>query len=188
MNKYKAVQVSAHEVLKYWFSPASAKRWFRPSSAFDDELRQRFADTVQAALSGELDSWSDSPSGALALVLLLDQLPLNIYRGLPESFSGEARAREIAAMAIERGWDSEMETRQKAFLYLPFMHSESLADQERGVELYRQAEMADNLRWAEHHRGIVQRFGRFPHRNAILGRTSTEEELAWLASGKAFRG
>jgi len=188
MQRSAQNSISAETVLDYWFSPAVAKRWFRPSQVFDDELRQRFAATVQAALNGELDDWADSPSGALALVILLDQFPLNIYRGRAESYSGETRARNIATAAIEHGWDREMETRQKAFLYLPFMHSEALADQDRAVELFRQAGMADNLRWAKHHRGIVQRFGRFPHRNAILGRESTAEEIAWLTSGKAFRG
>lgn len=179
---------AAAELIDFWFSDAVAKRWFRATAEFDDELRRRFGSQVAAALAGERDHWAESAHGALALVLLLDQLPLNIYRGLPQSFAGEAKAREVADVAIARGWDQGLGDTQKAFLYIPFMHSESLADQERAVALYRAAGLAGNLRWAEHHCNIIRRFGRFPHRNTILGRESSAEELAWLASSGAFRG
>jgi uncharacterized protein (DUF924 family) len=179
---------SAQEIIEFWFSDAVKKRWFRSTKEFDNELRERFGTTVQAAINGELDDWLGSSEGVLALVILLDQLPLNIYRGKAESFAGEAKSREVAAIAIEQGWDKQLESQQRAFLYLPFMHSESLADQDRAVELFEEAGLDGNLRWAKHHREIVRRFGRFPHRNAILGRESTAEELAWLASDEAFRG
>lgn len=176
------------QLLEFWFSPTAAKRWFRPTREFDRELGERFGALVEAALRGELDHWAESPRGALALVLLLDQLPLNIWRGEPQSFAGEAQARAVADGAIRHGWDRAFDGKQKAFLYIPFMHSEALADQERSVALYRAAGLQDNLRWAEHHREIVRRFGRFPHRNAILGRQSTSEEVDWLESDEAFRG
>lgn len=179
---------SAQQITEFWFSDAVKKRWFNSSKTFDDELRQRFEATVLAALDGKLDDWLESVKGALALVILLDQFPLNIYRGEPESFAGEAQSRAVATQVIEKGWDKELNNEAKGFLYLPFMHSESLADQDRAVDLFSEAGLDGNLRWAKHHREIVRRFGRFPHRNAILGRESTIEELAWLASDEAFRG
>lgn len=174
--------------LDFWFSEETAKRWFRSTPEFDEMLRQRYEVDVIAALENRLDDLAQSVEGALALVILLDQLPLNIYRGQPQSFAGEAKAREVAGAAIERGWDKNLGDKQKAFLYIPFMHSEDPDDQDRSVALYRAAGLKDNLRWAEHHRNIVQRFGRFPHRNVILGRNSTQEEIAWLQSEEAFRG
>jgi len=119
-------------------------------------------------------------------VVLLDQMPLNMFRGQPESFSTEAQSREVAGRAIERGLDQSLPDNQKAFLYLPYMHSEALVDQDRSVELFERAGLRENLRWAKHHRGIVRRFGRFPHRNAILGRESTPDEIEWLASPDSF--
>ena len=178
----------AEALLDFWFSEEVAKRWFRSTPQFDEQLRQNYEGLVQKALSGELLHWQEDPRASLALVILLDQLPLNIYRGKPQSFAGEAMARVIADIVIDKGWDRMLSDKQKAFLYLPFMHSENPVDQERSVELYREAGLTDNLRWAEHHRSIVQRFGRFPHRNTILGRPSTDEERAWLASDEAFRG
>ena len=132
--------------------------------------------------------WEQTAEGALALVILLDQMPLNMYRGQPESFATEAQSREVAGRAITRHFDQYLPDKGKAFLYMPFMHSENLADQDRSVELFTNAGLQDNLRFARHHRDIVRRFGRFPHRNAILGRNSTPEETAWLASGEAFLG
>jgi uncharacterized protein (DUF924 family) len=181
-------QACIDEILELWFSERAAKKWFRSTPEFDDELRQRFEGVVQAALAGKLVSWKETPRGALALVIVLDQFPLNIYRGKAESFAGEAGARRVAADAIERGFDGQLEEKQKVFLYMPFMHSENLADQDRAVALFEAAGMKDNLRWAKHHRGIVERFGRFPHRNASLGRDPTEEEVAWLNSKEAFLG
>lgn len=183
-----ATPAEVDQLLQFWFSETSAKRWFRSTAAFDDELRQRFGEWVEAGLRGELEHWLASPHGALALVILLDQLPLNIYRGQAKSFAGEAGARSAAATAIERGWDQSLSQSERAFLYLPFMHSELLADQDRAVALFESAGLDGNLHWAKHHREIVRRFGRFPHRNAILGRPSTAEEIAWLESDEAFRG
>ena len=137
---------------------------------------------------GRIVALGDAPEGALALVICLDQLPLNMFRGQAESFAGEALSRAIAAAAIERGFDQKLDNIQKVFLYMPYMHSEDLADQDRAMALFEQAGLTDNLHWAKHHREIVSRFGRFPHRNAILGRQSTPEELAYLASDEAFKG
>jgi len=175
-------------VLDFWFSDEVKPLWFRSTPAFDDALRERFLAIWQAAAAGELDSWRESPEGALALVIVLDQFPLNMFRGKAESFSTEALSREVAQAAIDRGWDRELDRSCLAFLYLPFMHSENLADQDRSVALFEAAGLVDNLRFAQHHRELIRRFGRFPHRNAILGRPSSEEELAYLASKEAFHG
>ena len=180
--------VTPEELLQFWFADRVRPLWFNATPAFDAELRERYLDTYRAALAGEKASWADTPEGALALVICLDQLPLNMFRGQPESFAGEAPSRQIAAAAIEQGFDQTLNGAQKAFLYLPFMHSETLADQERSLKLFEDAGLTDNLRWAKHHRDIVARFGRFPHRNAILGRQNTPEELAYLASDEAFTG
>jgi uncharacterized protein (DUF924 family) len=177
-----------HELIDFWFSEGVAKLWFNSSPAFDDELRERYALAYAAACRDELDDWQANAQGALALVLLLDQIPLNIFRGQPQSFATEARARAVAAQAIARGLDAQLSRPQKAFLYLPYMHSENLADQDTSVDLFTRAGLDNNLRFALHHRDIVRRFGRFPHRNAILGRESTPEEIAWLASKDAFKG
>lgn len=178
----------SHEVIEFWFDPDNRHGWFRATPEFDRQLAGRFEPCVVQALSGKLGSWQATPEGALALVILLDQMPLNIYRGQARSFEGEAPARVVAEAAIAQGFDEQLPGSQRAFLYLCFMHSESLSDQDRAVELFAAAGLEDNLRWARHHREIVQRFGRFPHRNLALGRSSTVEEKAWLASEEAFLG
>lgn len=176
------------ELINFWFSERVRPLWFNSTLEFDAELREHYFPTYRAALSGELAHWADTAEGALALVICLDQLPLNMFRGQAKSFAGEALSRLIAEEAIERGFDQSLSNEQKAFLYMPYMHSENLTDQDRVLELFEQAGLMDNLRWAKHHREIVVRFGRFPHRNAILGRESTVEEVAWLASDEAFTG
>lgn len=178
----------ARELLDYWYAPAMRPRWFDSTPALDAEIRQRFEALWRRAAAGELDAWIDTPEGALALVIVLDQLPLNMYRGRPESFSTEARAIAAAKIAIERGHDARIDKGRRQFLYMPLMHSEDLADQEWSVSLFARAGLTDNLRFAEHHRDIVRRFGRFPHRNVLLGRPSRPEELAYLAAPGAFRG
>jgi len=180
-------RVSPREVLDFWFDDAHKKRWFHSTPDFDREIRDRFEDCWRQAAADRLGDWEETAEGALALVILLDQLPLNMFRDRPEGYSGEPLARAVATRAIGRGFDRDLDDPGKAFLYLPFMHSENLADQDRAIALFEAADLQDNLRWARHHRGIVHRFGRFPHRNAVLGRDSSDEELAWLDSPQAFR-
>ncbi|MDX1823596.1 MAG: DUF924 family protein [Thiohalomonadales bacterium] len=175
-------------IVEFWFSDAVRPLWFNSTLEFDKQLRDRFEPVWQQAVQGKLDSWAENAEGALALVILLDQIPLNIYRGDPRSFSTEAKARDIAARVIEKSWDRELTDEQKAFLYMPFMHSESLEDQNRSVKLYEAAGLKDNLKFAKHHRDLIHRFGRFPHRNKILGRQSTAAENTYLASDEAFHG
>lgn len=173
-------------LLRFWFGDEARPRWFASTRGFDDLLHTRYLTTWEAARDGALDLWAETPRGALALVIVLDQLPLNMFRGNPRSFETEAAARRVADAAIARGFDAELDAEEQGFLFMPFMHGEAFADQERSLALYRQAGL--DTYWAEHHHGIIRRFGRFPHRNAILGRTSTPEELAWLASDGAFKG
>lgn len=183
-----ATATSYSDVLAFWFDAAHRALWFRSTPEFDELIGKRFGTLWEAARDGRLAHWADSPHGALALVIVLDQFPLNMFRNQARGFATEAAARKAADSAVERGFDRNMTDAEKAFLYLPFMHSESLADQDRSVALFEAAGLKDNLRWARHHRDIVRRFGRFPHRNAILGRPSTFEELAWLDSREGFNG
>ncbi len=179
---------SPDSILDFWFSARVRPLWFRSTPEFDAEVRQRFVDTWQAARVNALKDWEDSASGALTLVIVLDQLPLNMYRGRPEAFATEVAARDVARRAIARGFDGALDNSRRVFLYLPFMHSEDSADQDYSVRLFAQPGMEDTLKWAQHHRDIVQRFGRFPHRNALLGRASSAAEIAYLESEAAYHG
>ena len=176
------------DVVTFWFSDPVRPLWFAATPEFDDALRGRFLATYRAAAAGELADCDATPQGALALVIALDQFPLNMFRGRPQAFATEAAALGVADRAIARGLDQALPPEQQAFLYMPFMHSEALEDQERSVHLFQQPGLEQALGFARHHQGLILRFGRFPHRNAILGRASTAEELAYLASPEAFRG
>jgi uncharacterized protein (DUF924 family) len=168
-------------VVQFW-REAGPGRWFRQDDAFDALFRARFLEAYEAAASGRLASWADSPEGALALVLLLDQFPRNAFRGTPRMYATDAQARAAAGAAIAAGHDLRVDAQLRQFFYLPFMHSEELADLDRCCALM-QPLGGENLRFAHHHRDIVARFGRFPHRNAVLGRESTPAEERFLAGG-----
>jgi uncharacterized protein (DUF924 family) len=177
------------DVLDFWFGKAKGvgtprMEWFRKDAAFDAQIRKRFGDLHARAAKGELDAWRASPEPMLALVVILDQFSRNLYRNDPRAYAQDEMARARASEAIQRGDDLGFLPVQRQFLYLPFEHSESLADQDRGVELVRSLEEFEETRgltaWAEKHREIIKRFGRFPHRNALLGRSSTPEELEFL--------
>ena len=176
------------DVLNFWFSERVKPLWFNSTPEFDAEIHTQFLAVYYAALNGKIDAWKESAEGCLALVIILDQFPLNMFRGLEESFHGEYKAIEIAKYAVNQGFDAEFAGEQKAFLYMPLMHSETLEDQDISVSLFEKAGLKDNLRFAKHHREIVRRFGRFPHRNRILNRRSTQAELEYLASDEAFHG
>jgi uncharacterized protein (DUF924 family) len=173
--------VTAADVLSFW-REAGPKRWFRKDEAFDAEFRSRFLRCHEAAAAGELDAWAGDASGALALLILLDQFPRNAFRGMACMFRTDEKAREIARAAVAAGFDMQLESELRNFFYLPFMHSENLADQDRAVELTRTLG-DDPLRYAIVHRDIIARFGRFPHRNAALGRVTTPEEQRFLDEG-----
>jgi uncharacterized protein (DUF924 family) len=170
------------DVLAFWFDPATKPQWFNGGTAFDEEVRAVLGPTLAAAARGDLARWEGDRDGALALVLLFDQVPRNIFRGTARAFAHDAEARRIARIVQERGWDLEGDIDRRAFLYLPFEHSEDLADQELSVRLFRErVGDGEYLKYAEAHLDVIRRFGRFPHRNAALGRESTEAEKAYLA-------
>lgn len=169
------------EVAAFW-APLGHAVWFGKDPAFDRRFREAFADQHGAAARGELMPWLLTADGALSLVLLLDQYPRNAFRGTDRMYGTDALARIIASMAIDLGHDRAVDPMLAPFFYLPFGHSELISDQERSVALC--AQLPDPVPdHARRHRDIVARFGRFPHRNAILGRNSTAEELDWLAAG-----
>lgn len=175
-------------LIEFWFSEEASARWFKSTPEFDQQLIERYGKTWQAAKRRELNYWCDTTTGSLAMVILLDQLPLNMFRGKTKSFSTEAQSRDVARAAIDKGFDQELTVPRKSFLYMPFMHSENIDDQALSLKLFDQPGLEDNLRFARHHYGIVERFGRFPHRNKILGRESTDAEIEYLNSKLGFKG
>jgi uncharacterized protein (DUF924 family) len=173
--------ITPADVVAFWRA-AGPKRWFEHDAAFDDEIRRRFLGLHEAAAAGKLTGWEQSAEGALALLILLDQFPRNMFRGQARAFATDPLALAIASRAILNGYDGAIPG-LRSFFYLPFEHSENLADQERAIMLYKAVGDADDLKWAELHADIIRRFGRFPHRNAVLGRVTTPEEQAFLDGG-----
>jgi len=172
----------ATELVTFWKN-AGQSQWFAKDREFDDRFRARFIGLHEAAARGDLDAWQASAMGTLALLLLLDQFPRNSFRGTPRMYATDARARRVADRAIRDGYDLAIDPSLRLFMYLPFGHSEDLVDQERSVDLARRLLHPEGLVHAEHHREIVRRFGRFPHRNAILGRVPRPDEVRYLAEG-----
>ncbi|MBR0969197.1 MULTISPECIES: DUF924 family protein [Bradyrhizobium] len=169
-------------ILAFW-REAGRDAWYKRNDAFDAEVRRRFLALWQTAAAGELASWEATDDGALALVIVLDQFPRNMFRGTTQAFASDALARDVARRAIERGADQRIDPVLLEFLYMPFMHSEHLPDQMHCVALFQSTENAENLKYAREHADIIRRFGRFPHRNRLLGRPTTEEEQAFLDNG-----
>jgi uncharacterized protein (DUF924 family) len=200
-----ALHPDASAALITWFDsdtldapidPSTARRWFTVDPIFDGELRARFGPAIEAAARGHLAAWEESPRGALALLLLLDQFTRNVYRESPQAFVADPVAQGVADRAVARGFDQAVPFSARAFFYLPFEHAEDLALQDRALALFqalaakalpeesREAEVL--CTYAEKHRAVIARFGRFPHRNKVLGRESTAEEVAFLAEGRGF--
>lgn len=196
----QASSAGAEEVLDFWFADAPespdalARRnrvWFRGGESFDSECAERFNDTLAAAARGELDAWKSTPRGRLALIILLDQFSRNIHRGTAAAFAQDDRALSLCKEGLELGHDRELAPCERTFFYMPLEHAEDPDVQRLSVHLFErlaeeapekwQALLLDNAGHAREHRLIVERFGRFPHRNAVLGRTSTDEEEAYLA-------
>ena len=180
MNKLKKDDDLINEIISFWFSDEVQPLWFKSTDEFDDLLCQRYKATWELACAGNYDHWQLEANGALALVIVLDQFPLNMFRQDKRQYSTESHARKIAEYAIQQGLDNQLTDQQKAFIYLPYMHSESLDDQNLAVSLYERAGLESNLGFAKHHRDVVKQFGRFPHRNIALGRESTEQEIEYL--------
>ncbi|MEZ5670464.1 MAG: DUF924 family protein [Alphaproteobacteria bacterium] len=168
-------------VLDFWFGELTHEDWFRGGARVDRMVADRFAGPAADAAAGRLDHWADTADGALALVLLLDQFPRNLHRDSAGAFAQDAKARAVADAALARGFDRAVAAARRPFLYLPFEHSEALADQDRSVALFAAHGDAEMLDYAERHRAVIARFGRFPHRNPVLGRTPTAEDTAYLA-------
>lgn len=177
---------TATDVVDFWRA-AGPERWFAKDDGFDAECRARFLDAWEMAAAGGLDAWAETAEGALGLVLLLDQMPRNMFRGDPRTFATDAAALAVAKRALALGYDRRVQPELRAFFYLPFMHAEDLAAQETSVALYTELGLAENLKFARHHRDVIARFGRFPHRNAVLGRETTPDEAAFLEEDD-FRG
>jgi uncharacterized protein (DUF924 family) len=192
---------TVEEVLQFWFSTPQSeeaqylkrrKVWFGKNPEFDQAIHSRFLTTYDQAASGELDAWQATPEGCLALILLLDQFPRNLFRGQPQSFATDPQALSLALAAIAQSFDQALAPIQRIFIYLPLEHSENLEHQRQSVALFQQLtshspELADVFDYAVRHQTVIERFGRFPHRNAILGRESTAAELEFLTQpGSSF--
>ncbi len=191
VQAYLGVTTDFSQVLDFWFGPSQSpqrgrnrREWFRKDDSFDAEIRSRFIDTFGAAVRGDLAGWSATPHASLALVVVLDQFPRNMFRGDARAFSADAVALSIARGTVERGFDRLLLPVERSFVYLPFEHAEDLAAQRRSLALFDSLagfpECAGSIDYARRHYEIVARFGRFPHRNAVLGRASTAEETEFL--------
>ena len=183
--------VQPRDVLDFWFDPAHAAHWFAKDAAFDEQIRRRFAVAADDAAQGRLDAWASNPADWLALLILLDQFPRNLHRGDAQAWAADVKAQRIALSGLAGGFDQALPPLQRVFAYLPLEHAEDMGLQQRAVTLFEalhaQAPVAERARFAEfldyarRHREVIARFGRFPHRNAVLGRSSTPDELSWLA-------
>jgi uncharacterized protein (DUF924 family) len=167
------------DIVTFW-REAGPDRWFTLDDAFDRVVRSRFLAVHEAAAAGQLGDWQETREGALALVLLFDQFPRNMFRGEARAFATDAMARAVADRALARGYDQATDPTMRPFFYLPFMHSEALADQDRCVRLYQVLDDAEQLRYAVEHRDVIKTFGRFPHRNVALDRATTPAEKDFL--------
>lgn len=174
------IEQKLNEVLKFWFKELGPTKWFEKNESIDLEIKKRFLPILDVAKKVELYSWRHTPEGRLAEIIVLDQFSRNIYRNDKRSFEVDNLALSLAQEAIYQKADQELSPDKKAFLYMPFMHSESLAIQGLSLNLYKQKGLENNFEFAKRHFEIIERFGRFPHRNSILGRLSTKEELDFL--------
>ncbi|MEZ5896852.1 MAG: DUF924 family protein [Parvularculaceae bacterium] len=180
----KRSRYAAHEILQFWFEESGRRKWFSGGLSFDAEIRDRFSAHHQAAASGFLEHWTSKPDSCLAMLIILDQFSRNMFRRDPRAFATDAYARNIAVHAISRRFDMIATKDRRAFFYMPFMHSEDLADQHRCVAYFKaRLATADNIPFAVEHMKIIEMFGRYPHRNQALGRFSTPEEILYLAQG-----
>jgi len=183
--------VQPRDVLDFWFDPAHAAHWFAKDAAFDEQIRRRFAVAADDAAQGRLDAWASNPADWLALLILLDQFPRNLHRGDAQAWAADVKAQRIALSGLAGGFDQALPPLQRVFAYLPLEHAEDMGLQQRAVTLFEalhaqapvagRARFAEFLDYARRHREVIARFGRFPHRNATLGRASTPQETLYLA-------
>lgn len=179
--------MQAQDILHFWFEELDNKQRFAKDTELDALMRDRFGSTLQAATQGELASWRNSASGCLAEIIVLDQFSRNIYRDTAQAFAQDALALKLAQALVASGLDQQLPVMQRAFAYLPYMHSESLPVHAQALVLFSQPGLEENLRFERMHQAIIERFGRYPHRNAVLGRSSTAEEIEFLQQpGSSF--
>jgi len=175
------------EIVRFWFETLSPKDWYGAPAHVDAEITARFGETYEALKEGVPPGWLDDAEGVLAAILVLDQFPRNMFRGAPQAFATDAQALALSMRAIAKGLDMKLPPEKRCFVYIPFQHAEDLAVQRRSLELFTALGNPENLDFARRHEAIIARFGRFPHRNEILGRESTPEEAAFLKQpGSSF--
>jgi uncharacterized protein (DUF924 family) len=172
--------LNPQDVIHFWFDELTPQDQFRKSESLDLKIKTKFETTLQKALAGELFSWRKNPEGRLAEIILLDQFSRNIYRDQPKAFAADNVALVLSQEAVALGIDQQLDTRKRVFLYMPYMHSESKLIHETAVKLFNQVGMENNLEYELKHKSIIDKFGRFPHRNKILNRPSTPEEIEFL--------
>lgn len=174
------------DVLDFWFSNKMRENWFTKSDEIDAEIIKKFLAGYEDARADKFEDWKQQPESALALTILFDQFPRNMFRGSPRSFESDGLARDVAAQALDHGFERELSADQRPFFYLPFMHSEHLSDQKRCIDLYEKHGDEFTLGFARQHHDIIERFGRFPHRNKVLARETTPEEAEFLKEHSGF--
>lgn len=179
--------ITYSNIIKFWFNEITPQHWWVKDSAFDQLIKERFLQAHNQAIQGELFDWRACPEGRLAEVIVIDQFSRNIYRDKPESYQWDAMALTLAQEAVALGVDKKLTSQQQAFLYMPYMHSESLVIHEKAVTLFSQPGLEDNLKFEMAHKSIIEQFGRYPHRNQMLGRQSTQKEVQFLTKpGSSF--
>jgi uncharacterized protein (DUF924 family) len=179
--------MSAQKILNFWFNELTPKQWFAKSNELDTTIKKRFSHTLNAAANGELWHWRETAHGRLAEVIVLDQLSRNVFRDKPQAFAQDSIALVLAQEAVVKGADKSLNASEKAFLYMPYMHSESRLIHEQAVQLFKQPGLETNYNFEVRHKEIIDQFGRYPHRNKILGRESTPEEKEFLKQpGSSF--
>ncbi len=179
--------VTPESMIEFWFSPRVSKMHWSAPPEFDQELRERYLDLYTQICAGKHEDWRDSAAGTLATILCLDQFSRNMFRGTAKAFAADGLARWVLRQALARGFDRELPPEQRGFLYMPLMHSEALTDQQRCIELMSTLDRPNQVKFAYLHKDIIDRFGRFPHRNETLGRVSTPDEIAFLTRpGSSF--
>ncbi len=180
--------ITPEEIIEFWYSDRIKSQWFASTPELDREILDNYENSWLEASQGELDDWSNTALSSLALIIILDQFPLNMFRGQAKSFKTESKAVEVALHAFDNNFDHQIAPDKLSFLVMPLMHSEDLPHQELSVKYYKSYKLDGNIRFAKHHRDIIKEFGRFPHRNEILGRESTQQEIEYLTSKRAFMG
>ena len=175
------------EILNFWFIECKPEQWFKKNEDFDRMIEKNFSSTIEDAIEGKLDSWEETETGCLALIILLDQFTRNVFRDTPRAFAGDERALALSKLCFNKDYLTNLDIHRRQFMLMPMMHSENLAVQDAALPLFKKYASEKDYEYAEKHRDIIARFGRFPHRNVILGRKSTNEELEFLKQpGSSF--